>query len=182
MRSPGTAAGILTIVSGCVLFSAPTTPDPGLLGCYRLETSLQSYADSLGYELPSVLQLGYSEHGQWTVLPTDPEWHPDWTIYDDLPSGYVRRRAGAGATGPLQWDSVSRIPGDSFDVRFPSALGTLVVRLGGGPERFGGRAEWGLNQFESLLNEGARVEAFRDSCSGLEGELRRTRSAGGGGP
>lgn len=159
---------------GCALVIPPTTPEPGLLGCYRLETSLDSYADSLGYVIPDIVRLGYSEHGQWTVLPTDHEWHPDWTVYDGLPSGHVRRQLGLRATGPMRWDSVGRIPADSFDVRFPSAIGTLVLRLGGEGDRLGGRAEWIINMNESYLNEGATVSARRTSCAALPPRLART--------
>ena len=163
------------VVSGCALFAAPPKPDPSRLGCYQLTTSLESYGDSLGYELPEAFRLGYSDHGQWTVLPTDEEWHPGWTTYDNLPSGYIRRAEGRGSTGPMQWDSIARIPGDSFDVHFPSAIGTLVLRLGDEGETFGGRAEWVYGSHRSYLNEGATVVAARRSCEGLETSLRRTR-------
>jgi len=167
---------IAAISSGCVLFQPPVTPNPSLLGCYRLETSLPaSYGDSLGYQIPQVIQLGYSEYGQWTVVPTDPEWHPDWTIYDALPSGYVRRQLGYRATSTMQSDSVRRIPGDSIDIRFPSALGQLVLRLGGSGEKLGGRAEWVVRVDQYYLNEGAQVEASRTSCDELTLALTRTQ-------
>ena len=75
----------------------------------------------------------------------------------------------------MQWDSVSRIPGDSIDVVFPSAIGGLTLRLGGERERMGGRAEWVVREDQYFLNEGVRVEAIRSSCAGLKMSLRRTR-------
>jgi hypothetical protein len=123
-----------------------------------------------------VIQLGYSEHGQWTVLPTDPDWHPDWTVYDGLPSGRLRRVLGEDKTGPMQWDSIRRIPGDSIDIRFPSALGILTVRLGEDGGALGGRAEWVVRLDQYFLNEGVRVRAWRASCEELRLELKRTRS------
>ena len=179
--SPPGPAGMARVGGGILVVTAisggclpPVTPNPSLLGCYRLETELPgSYSDSLGYEIPEVIHLGYSAHGQWTVIPTDGEWHPDWTVYDDLPSGYVRR--ASGWTWPMQGDSVRRIPGDSIDIRFPSAIGQLVLRLGESGEGLGGRAEWVAGGGYYYLNEGARVAASRTSCEELRPALRRTR-------
>ena len=179
-RSGGRRAALLALAllwaGGCRFVQPPVTPDPGLLGCYRLVTNLPaSYADSLGYELPDLIRLGFSQGGQWTVVPTDPDWHPSWGEYDALPSGYLRRARGAAHTSPMQWDSVSRIPGDSIDVVFPGPIGSLTLRLGGDRERMGGRAEWVVQVDQYFLNEGVRVEAIRSSCAGLEMSLRRTR-------
>jgi len=167
----------LSLAAACALVKAPVTPDPALLGCYRLESELPaSYSDSLGYELPEVIQLGYSRHGQWTVLPTDPDWHPDWTVYDYLPSGWVRVASGVNEAGPMQWDSIKRIPGDSLDVRFPSPLGTLTLRLGEDHGLLSGRSEWVVRVDQYFLNDGARVRATPASCDELKLELRRTRA------
>ena len=167
----------IAVAAGCSQLNLPPPiPDPAFLGCYRLQTTLpSSYSDSLGYELPKIIQLGHSSGGQWTVLPTDAEWHPTWTIYDVLPSGYVRREMGYASVGPLQLDSVSRIPGDSIDISFPSAIGNLVLRLGKDGRNLGGRAEWVVRIDQYFLNEGARVQAFRAPCAGLQPGLRRTR-------
>lgn len=73
----------------------PVKPDPEFLGCWSLDTNPpESYADSLGYRLPELIHLGYSQHGQWTGLPTDEDWPPSWTVHDQLPRGLERRRLG----------------------------------------------------------------------------------------
>lgn len=168
---------VIVVVAGCSRWNLPPPiPDPAFLGCYRLQTTLPaSYSDSLGYELPTMIHLGHSAGGQWTVLPTDAEWRPTWTIYDALPSGYVRRAMGYASAGPLTRDSVSRIPGDSIDITFPGAIGNLVLRLGKDGPDLGGRAEWVVRIDVYFLNKGKRVQAFRTTCAGLQPALRRTR-------
>lgn len=174
----GFGSCVLLVASGCGGIQPPVTPDPSLLGCYRLETDLPaSYSDSLGYEIPGVIRLGYTSHGQWTVLPTDREWHPSWSVYDGLPSGYTRRAVAHRRVPVAQWDSVQRIPGDSIDIAFPSAIGTLVFRIGTNwdGEGFGGRAEWVTHRYISFMNEGRGVRARPTSCDDLHPALERTR-------
>lgn len=165
------------LLEGCAkYFPPPVLPNPEFFGCWSLDTNLpESYADSLGYRLPDLIHLGYSEGGQWTVLPTDEDWHPSWTIYDQLPSGHERRSYGEAATRPLQWDSVRTIPGDSIDILFPSAMGTLGLRLGGDGAGLAGRAEWSVRRDRLYLNEGTYVRARRSACDGLAIALERTR-------
>lgn len=170
----GLSAGLMV---ACVkYFPPPVQPDPELLGCWSLDTNLpESYADSLGYRVPDLIQLGYNAGGQWTVVPTDEEWHPRWTVYDELASGHKRRVYGTAATGPLQWDSVNMIPGDSIDVLFPSAMGTLGLRLGRQGPDLVGRAEWSVRFDQLHLNDGTYVRAQRSDCEGLPMALERTR-------
>jgi hypothetical protein len=176
LRRSRFAFPIVSVLGGCALVQPPVTPPSHYLGCFRVETDLPgSYSDSLGYEIPEVVQLGHSAGGQWTVLPTDEEWHPSWTMYDGLPSGYVRRESGVRDVSVMQSDSVARIPGDSIDIAFPSALGQLVPRIGESEDGLGGRAEWVLGRHESYLNEGGRVTASRTSCSELRASLQRTQ-------
>jgi hypothetical protein len=162
------------LLSGCGL--SQVKPDPALLRCFRLETDLPaSYSDSLGYEIPSVIRLAHTSYDQWIVFPTDREWHPSWTVYDGLPSGYVRRAYGHRTAPNSQLDSIHRIPGDSIDISFPSAIGRLVFRLGRDVESLRGRAEWVQHPLISLMNEGKTVVAWPASCDGLQNSLRRTR-------
>lgn len=153
-------------------------PDPALLGCFRLETDLPaSYGDSLGYGIPPVIRLAYSSYGQWIVYPTDLEYHPSWTVWDDLPSGGIRRATGRRSA--WQFDSIRMIPGDSIDIIFPSDLGRLVLRLGksedGMEGRLAGRAEWVTPGPYYFMNEGKNVVASPTSCRDLPGSLVRTR-------
>ena len=164
------------LLSACGLSQAPVKPDPELLRCYRLETDLPaSYSDSLGYEIPSVIRLAHSAYGQWIVYPTDREWHPSWTVYDGLPSGNLRRAIAGRSARNSQLDSIARIPGDSIDIGFPSAIGRLVFRLGRDVESLRGRAEWVQHPRISLMNEGKTVVAWPASCEGLQNSLKRTR-------
>lgn len=164
-------------LAGCHLVLPPVTPNPDLVGCYRLETNLpESYADSLGYELPDVIQLGHSSHGDWTVVPTDPDWPPTWTTHDALPSGYVARRIRRRSAPIMKSDSVSRIPGDSIDVRFPGPLGSLTLRLGpGAGGELRGRTEWVVRIDQYFTNEGVFVRATPSSCDDVQLALRRVR-------
>lgn len=166
-------------LSACRHIPAPV-PDPTLLGCYRLNTNLApSYADSLGYHLPTAIQLAATKYNQWIVYPTDPEWHPDWTDYDDLPSTRVRRQRAAATGSPVidpeRFESSNRIPGDSIDIRFPSAVGQLVLRLGRHENGLRGRAEWVVTPHEYFLNEGVVVQAPRTACSDVPRALVRNR-------
>ena len=172
-------AGLLAL-GACGLSQPPLTPDPARLGCYRLDTNLPaSYADSLGYAIPDIIQLGFTSHGQWTVAPTDPDWHPTWSLYDVLPSGYIRRQRGLQAVSSFKSDSVARIPGDSLDITFPGPIGSLTLRLGDDSPALAGRAEWVVGPHESSLNPGVRVRALPSSCEGIAPSLRRHSGAGG---
>ena len=92
---------ILVLSAACGLMRPPVKPDPSFTGCYSVETDLPaSYGDSLGYKIPVIIRLGYTPHGQWIVLPTDPEWHPSWTTYDRLPSGRMRRVLDEAVAAP----------------------------------------------------------------------------------
>ena len=162
----------LPFALACAIAEPPPTPDPALLGCYALETNLpESYADSLGYELPGLFRLDYLSTGQWSVLPTDQEYHPHWGIYDGLPSGYVRRNRVK--------EVFSRIPGDSIDIVFPGPVGRLVFRVGREDGALRGRAEWVVHPHISFMNEGVTVVARRSSCDGLKNALTRTRYRSG---
>jgi len=167
---------LLPLWAGCGLLSPPPTPDPGLLGCYGLETDLPaSYSDSLSYHLPSAIRLDYRSDGRWSVYPTEEEMQPTWTNQDGLPSGHLRRQVGFGNTPVLEWDSVTTIPGDSIDIRFPGFEGTLVLRVGPHPDGLGGRAEWVIQQQISFMNEGVTVLLRPTSCAAVPSALRRTR-------
>jgi hypothetical protein len=168
--------------SFCVLLCAcgfslpPPKPDPDLLGCYHLETDLPaSYGDSLGYKIPPVIRLAHSAYGQWIVFPTDREWHPSWTVWDQLPSTHLRRVIALHSSPLSQHDSINMIPGDSIDIIFPSAIGRLVFRLGRDGGALRGRAEWAINHPISFMNEGKTVVAWPTSCEGLPRSLERTR-------
>jgi hypothetical protein len=166
----------VTGLGSCRFIQPPITPDPAWLGCYHLSTNLpRSYQDSLGYDVPAVIQLAFTRGGQWTVLPTDMEWKPSWGTYDGLPSSRLVRQHELAMATPMQWDSVSRIPGDSIDVTFPSAIGRLVFRVGPDGDELGGRAEWVVREDQYFLNEGVWVAAVPSSCDGLAPRLRRTR-------
>lgn len=141
-------------------------PDSSLIGCYAIEGGLPaSYADSLGYHVPEVMQLAEWGGNQWVVFPTSFEWHPNWTAYDRLPSGWERR---------VRQDPPHMIPGDSIDVYFPGPIGSLVLRLSETDHGLAGRSEW------VGIGDGRRagpsfpVEAPRASCAGLPTELQRT--------
>lgn len=163
-------------LSACALFQPPIRPSEDLLGCYRLETDLPaSYEDSLGYEIPGLVRLTLTEYDQAIVLPTDREWHPSWTIVDDLPSGYVRRVSALRSAPASQIDSIRTIPGDSIDISFPSAIGRLVFRVGPDGGRMQGRAEWVIDRHISFLNEGYSAIATPSPCEGLPMALTRTR-------
>ena len=167
------------LLSACGLSQPPVKPDPELLRCFRLETDLPaSYSDSLGYEVPSIIRLAHTSYDQWVVLPTDPEWHPSWTVYDGLPSGWFRRASSLRSAPISQRDSIGRIPGDSIDIIFPSAIGRLVLRLGRDGEDLRGRAEWVIHQHISFMNEGKTVVAWPTSCEELPRALTRTRYRG----
>jgi hypothetical protein len=170
--------GLVVLSSSACQHVPAAVPDSTLLGCYRVITNLPSaYVDSLGYEVPKAIRLSITEYGQWTVIPTDPDWPPDWTPYDNLPSSLTRRQRDAPTGSPLmrpeQWESASRIPGDSIDVRFPSALGSLVMRIGRDGDELRGRAEWVVPYAEPYLNEGVFVQARPTSCSEVPLALKR---------
>lgn len=164
------------LLSACGLTQPPVKPDPELLRCYRITTDLPaSYGDTLGYEIPRVIRLTHSSYDQWIVLPTDQEWHPSWSVYDGLPSSYVRLASSLRSASISQRDSIRRIPGDSIDISFPSAIGTLVFRLGRNGENLRGRAEWVVHPHISFKNEGKHVAASPTSCEDLPQALARTR-------
>ena len=163
-----------TVVLACNPVFLPPRPDPELLRCFRLETDLPaSYADSLGYEIPPVIRLVYLEVDQWMVLPTDFEYHPSWTVYDRLESSRIRRAREIHYAPIMKKDSIDRIPGDSIDISFPSALGRLVFRLGRDGDGLRGRAEWVVGR-PFFFNEGKTVMATPTSCSALPKALKRT--------
>jgi hypothetical protein len=167
---------LVLLLSSCGLTIPPVQPDPAFLRCFRLTTNLPaSYSDSLGYELPLEIRLTHTAYDQWIVLPGDPEWHPSWSVYDGLPSSHVRLAEGLKTAPVRQWDSIRRIPGDSIDISFPSAIGRLVLRLG--PDRgvLRGRAEWVIHPHISFMNDGVSVLAEPSSCGDLRPALTRTR-------
>ena len=164
------------LLASCGLTIPPVKPDPALLRCFRLTTNLPaSYSDSLGYERPSVIRLTHTAYDQWIVFPTDPEWHPSWTVYDGLPSSHIRIAKGLKTAPVRQWDSIRRIPGDSIDISFPSAMGRLVLRLGPDNGVLHGRAEWVIHSHISFMNDGVSVVAEPSSCRDLGPALTRTR-------
>ncbi len=164
------------LLHGCGFLQPPPQPRPELLRCFRIETDLPaSYSDSLGYEIPPVIRLVFTSEGQWMVLPTDQRWHPSWTVYDGLPSGFLRRVQAIHAAPASQHDSIRVIPGDSIDISFPGDYGRLVFRVGPDDGRLRGRAEWVIRQEISFLNEGSTVVALSTSCDGLPRALVRTR-------
>jgi len=164
------------LLTACGLVQPPVKPDPEFLRCFRLETDLPaSYSDSLGYEIPPVIRLAHSAYGQWIVYPTDREWHPSWTVYDGLPSSHARLASSLRSAPVSQFDSIRRIPGDSIDIVFPSAIGKLVFRLGRDGEELRGRAEWVIHRYISFMNDGKYVVASPTSCEELPSALIRTR-------
>lgn len=172
----------LLTLSGCGLLQPAIQPDPGLFGCYRLETNLPaSYGDTLGYELPDLIRL--SDRLSRTndildalmVFPTDREFHPSWTIQDGLPSSQARLTMAERSAPTSQLDSLRMVPGDSIDISFPSAYGTLVLRLGPDGVKLGGRAEWVIGRRLSYMMEGIRATASPESCRELLPALKRTR-------
>lgn len=164
------------LLQGCGLAQPPPQPRPELLRCFRIDTDLPaSYGDSLGYEIPPVIRLVYTSYGQWMVLPTDQEWHPSWTIYDNLPSSFLRIAEAVHSSPVSQHDSIRRIPGDSIDINFPGAVGRLVFRLGTDGDGLNGRAEWVVHPHISFLNAGHTVTASPTSCDQLPRSLVRTR-------
>ncbi len=179
MRLPGWALVPLLLVllpQGCGLIHPPPEPRPELLRCFSLETDLpRSYSDSLGYQIPPVIRLVFTSEGQWMVLPTDQEWHPSWTVYDELPSGASRVAHAIHSAPASQHDSIRMIPGDSIDISFPSDFGRLVFRVGPDGGRLRGRAEWVIHSKLSFLNEGTSVVASPTSCDRLPRALVRTR-------
>lgn len=163
-------------LSACGLTQPPVKPDPELLGCYRISTDLPtSYGDSLGYEISPVIRLAYTSFGQWMVLPTDLEWHPSWTVYDELPSSLDRLAKSLRSAPISQDDSIRRIPGDSIDINFPSDIGRLVSRLGRDGEDLRGRAEWVIQDNISYMNDSDFVVASPTSYENLPRALVRTR-------
>ena len=164
------------LLTACGLVQPPVKPNPDLFGCYQITSDLPaSYSDSLGYEIPPVIRLAHTSYDQWVVLPTDPEWHPSWTVYDGLPSSHVRVESGLRSAPVSQFDSIRRIPGDSIDIVFPSAIGRLVFRLGRDGEELRGRAEWVIHRHISFMNDGNYVVASPTSCEELPRALIRTR-------
>ena len=169
-------------LSGCGLLQPALQPDPDLFGCYRLESNLPaSYGDSLGYELPGLIRLSDRLSNTdtaveaWIVFPTDREWHPSWTIHDNLPSSLVRLTKAQRSAPTSQLDSLRRVPGDSIDISFPAAIGGLVFRLGRDGRNLSGRAEWVINHRLSFFMEGIRANAYPESCDELPPALKRTR-------
>jgi len=166
----------LVLLTACGLVQPPVKPNPEILGCYRITSDLPaSFSDSLGYEIPPVIRLAHTSYDQWIVFPTDPEWHPSWTVYDGLPSSHVRVATSLRSAPVSAFDSIRRIPGDSIDIVFPSAIGRLVFRLGRDGDGLRGRAEWVIHSYTSFLNEGRYVVASPTSCEGLPPALIRTR-------
>ena len=164
------------LLSACGLTQPPVKPNPDLLRCYRITTDLPtSYGDTLGYEIPPVIRLAHTSYGQWMVFPTDPEWHPSWTVYDQLPSSHDRLASSPRSAPIIQDDSIRRIPGDSIDINFPSAIGRLVFRLGRDGENLRGRAEWVIHDKISFMNDNNHVAATPTSCENLPRALVRTR-------
>ncbi len=169
---PSATTAVSALLSGaCAHFPPPPLPDPELLGCYDLGGNLPgAYADSLGYEVPDRFRLEYRASGQWMVMPTDYDYHPYWTTYDQLPSSLNHRR--------LHDDpAFSEIHGDSIDVYFPGDLGgALVLRLGPAPIGLGGRAEWLIwGSADWYSDPGVHVTATPASCEGLPNALTRIR-------
>ena len=107
--------------------------------------------------------------------PTDPDYPPWWTLYDDLPEGLLRRSLTEGAGRASQRDSIARIPGDSLDINFPSNRGRLVLRLGLDAGVLRGRAVWVVRRDQAFSNEGVFVVASPSTCDGLERSLVRIR-------
>lgn len=160
-------AALLASTIACAQNPLPAGPDPALIGCYAVEGELpDSYADSLGYHVPDVLQLAEWGGNQWVVFPTSFEWHPNWTAYDRLPSGRERRQ---------RRDPPHFIPGDSIDVYFPGPIGSLVLRLTESEGGLAGRSEWVGVGPTGRIGASFPVDAPRASCADLPTELRRTR-------
>jgi hypothetical protein len=168
VRSRHTLTVAALVLAACATRELPPLAPPAdLLGCYELRGDLPaSYADSLGYRLPDVFRLDYWDSGQWIVLPTDFERHPNWVRYDNLPSGYVAR----AQRGPPHV-----IPGDSVDIYFPGDVGALVLRLGRNARGLGGRTEWVRLGPSNEIGPMLRIEAPRTSCEGLPRVLERVR-------
>lgn len=162
--------------TGCAFARPPETPDPALLGCYRLSPDLTGvYGDSLTYRVPDVIQLAYWISDQWVVLPTGFEYHPSWTIFGGLPEDYYERRRA---------DPPYYVPGDSIDVYFHGPLGSLVLRLGKTVDGLQGRAAWVTEPHQQFDLEDTVVVAVRSSCDSLASSLQRIdrRSGGWRGP
>lgn len=174
IRSPWCTMSLRTAVSGLVLAAGlgcatspiPIRPPSHFLGCYRLAAELpESYADSLGYEIPDVFRLA-DWGGQWTVLPTSFEWHPYWVRYDALPSGRSRRTRRSPS---------NVIPGDSIDVYFPGPIGSLALRLGETDRGLEGRSEWVRVGAYNAIGPIFEVSAPSTSCEDLASELKLVR-------
>ncbi len=165
-----------SIAVGCGLTVPPDPAPETLLGCFAMDSNIpESFADTLGYQLPDHFRLAVTEHGQWSFLPTDEEWAPAWSRYGSMPSDHARR-SRLWAAGEGDPETLRRIPGDSIDITFPGPIGGVVIRLGGDPDHLAGRAAYAVRDAPGTNRiPWAEVTAVRTACDGVPLALRRTR-------